>query len=425
MSDQTNQSNFAQAMSSEAGIVSMMNDMGAALASGNVVAMFGGGNPAHIPAVSDTFKATLQAMLHDDQELSAMMGNYDAPRGNAKFISAVKDFLNRHYGLGLSEENIVVTPGSQSGMFMLFNLLAGRHGPRQKKILFPLVPEYVGYADQALEPSAFVSAKPLIEKIGEHEFKYKINFDELEKIEHVTAICLSRPTNPSGNVVSTDELKRLDEIAAARNVPLIIDSAYGLPFPGMMATKTGLFYSERTILSLSLSKIGLPGVRTGIFIGPKEIMNRMAYANAIINLTSAGFGQYLLRPLLDNDEILRLSAEHIQPHYYERAAKAHELIEQHFPKDLPWRLHTHEGSYFFWLWCEGMTLTSRNIYEELKQRGVIVVPGNSFFPGLGGEDWRHASECLRLNIARPDAELEHGIGIVAEVLSAAWQGSVK
>ena len=64
----------------------------------------------------------------------------------------------------------------------------------------PLAPEYIGYADSGLCEHFFVSQKPAIELIGEHQFKYHVDFDALEITKEIAAICVSRPTNPTGNV---------------------------------------------------------------------------------------------------------------------------------------------------------------------------------------------------------------------------------
>jgi valine--pyruvate aminotransferase len=49
-----------------------------------------------------------------------------------------------------------------------------------------------------------------------------------------------------------------------------------------------------------------------------------------------------------------------------------------------------------------------------------VVPGEQFFLGQDVAGWQHAHECLRINFARPDHELEAGIPILAEVIAKAY-----
>jgi valine--pyruvate aminotransferase len=63
----------------------------------------------------------------------------------------------------------------------------------------------------------------------------------------------------------------LSGLAKAHGIPLILDNAYGAPFPGIIFTDAQPFWEPHVILTYSLSKIGLPGTRTGIVIGPPEI----------------------------------------------------------------------------------------------------------------------------------------------------------
>jgi valine--pyruvate aminotransferase len=57
-----------------------------------------------------------------------------------------------------------------------------------------------------------------------------------------------------------------------------------------------------------------------------------------------------------------------------------------------------------------------DFYQKLKQVGVIVVPGCSFFPGLR-QEWQHKQECLRISLTAEDEELEIAMGRLAKALS--------
>ena len=76
-----------------------------------------------------------------------------------------------------------------------------------------------------------------------------------------------------------------------------------------------------------------------------------------------------------------------------------------------------EGAFFLWLWFEGLPITSAELYQRLKARGVLVVPGHYFFPGLAGE-WRHRHECIRMNYAGDDAAVRRGLRLIAEEVRA-------
>src|SRR5574344_1600759 len=129
------------------------------------------------------------------------MINYDGPQGKDQFTAALAALLKREYGWNISAKNIALTNGSQTAFFYLFNLLAGEFASgRNKKVLFPLAPEYIGYADSAL-----------CEELDGRLFKYHVNFSELEVGEDIGLICVSRPTNPTGNVLTDDEIAQLDQ----------------------------------------------------------------------------------------------------------------------------------------------------------------------------------------------------------------------
>jgi valine--pyruvate aminotransferase len=92
------------------------------------------------------------------------------------------------------------------------------------------------------------------------------------------------------------------------------------------------------------------------------------------------------------------------------------------PKDLPWFLHRGEGAIFAWLWLKDLPVTDQEFYQQLKQVGVIVVPGSSFFPGLQ-ENWPHKQQCLRISLTASDEEIAIGMQRLAKVAEQVYQQS--
>ena len=410
-------SEFANRFSAESGIATLMEDLGEALAGDRRVLMLGGGNPAHIPAVQDYFNRRLRYFVDHPREFAQVIGNYDAPRGEKRFIGALADFFNRHYHWGIGPENIVLTAGSQTGFFMLFNSLAGLFpGGARRRILFPMVPEYIGYADVGLSDNLFTAAMPQIETFEDRTFKYHVDFKNLTVDGNTGAICLSRPTNPTGNVMTDHELEQLHAIAEQHDIPLIIDNAYGMPFPDIIFTGATLRWSPRTILCMSLSKLGLPAVRTGIIIAQEDITAAIARMNGIISLALGSFGPAMVQELIESDAILALSRDHIRPFYQERAQLAIRLFQQEL-EGLDYYIHRAEGAIFLWLWFPGLAVTARELYERLKRRNVLIIPGQYFFPGLE-QEWQHMHECIRVSYAMQEDTVTEGIRIIAEEVRA-------
>ncbi len=395
-----------------------MEDLGQALAVNKGMLMLGGGNPAHIPEVESVLKSRMQNILDAAGALGRVIGDYSPPQGDPAFIEAVADLLRREYGWNIGPRNVALTSGSQCAFFMLFNMFAGAaEDGRSKKILLPMCPEYIGYSNLGLAPDFFAATLPSMELIDKHTFKYHIDMDRIAWADEIGAICVSRPTNPTGNVLTDSEMQALIKLARAHDIPLIVDSAYGAPFPNILFSEAQPLWDESVILTLSLSKFGLPGTRTGIVIAREEVIDAIARINAIINLAPANVGSALMLDLFRSGEVLRLAREVIKP-YYE--AKAREAVAQ-LSDELdayPYLLHKPEGAIFLWLWFKDLPITSEILYQRLKDRGVLVVPGHYFFPGMG--EAPQGRECLRITYAQAPEVVEQGLAIVADEVRKAY-----
>ena len=290
-----------------------------------------------------------------------------------------------------------------------------------KHILFPLAPEYIGYADAGIDADLFHAVQPDISFTDAHEFKYRIDFDAVEVTGETGAICVSRPTNPTGNVITDDELAQLEALARRQNIPLIVDGAYGTPFPSLLFTEAKPTWNEQIILCLSLSKLGLPAARTGIVIAAAPTIKALAGINAIMNLATGSFGAMLAEPLVRSGEILSLSRDLVCPFYKAKMQRAVAAFTGAM-EDAPcrWYIHKPEGAMFLWLWFPDLPITSLELYQRLKLRGVLVVSGHYFFPGLPENGWKHRNECLRVTYSQDDERVAEGLRIIAEEVKAVW-----
>jgi valine--pyruvate aminotransferase len=414
-------SRFGNKLGGHAGITQLMDDLGTAMSVNREMLMLGGGNPGQVPAVQSLFRQRMQAILDDGDSFERMVGNYGPPQGDPRFNRALAALLEREFGWPVGPENIALTNGSQSASFMLFNLFAGESDEGEPRdVLLPLAPEYIGYADQGLSEGFFTAARPAIDHLEDHLFKYRVDFDALHVGNHTGAICVSRPTNPTGNVLTDDEITRLVGLAQRHQVPLIIDSAYGTPFPNIIFSRATPFFNENIIVCMSLSKLGLPGVRTGIVIAEPEIIKAVSGINAVLNLTTGGFGPMMALDLIESGEIIKVSRDIIRPFYRGKAEKSMALLLQEL-RGYPFHLHKPEGAIFLWLWFEGLPISCLELYQRLKQRGVLVIPGHHFFPGLEN-DWGHSHECIRVTYSQDQGMVEAGLKVIAEEVKKAYDG---
>lgn len=410
-------SSFGRRFTRHTGAVELMNDLGAAMAAESPPVMLGGGNPAHIPEALEIFRRQFRRVLDDPRDFRRMVADYPDPVGEQTFRTALADMLRRECGWAVGPEHIALTGGSQNGFFLLFNLLAGpRDDGQMRRILLPLTPEYIGYTDLGVTRDLFVARRPAIEHLPDRLFKYHVDFSALDIPEDLAAICVSRPTNPTGNVLTDQELARLRELARRRDIPLIVDCAYGLPFPRIVFSDIQPVWGEDMIVCLSLSKLGLPGIRTGIIVARPEIVSAIGAMNAVTSLAVGSVGPVLVRELAASGELSRLSRDIIQPFYQQRAIQALGWLREAL-NGCEWHVHRPEGALFLWLWLPRLRVTSAELYTRLKARGVLVLSGHHFFPGLeepDGQHWPHRDQCLRITYARDEESVHRGLKVLGE-----------
>ncbi|HMP73984.1 MAG TPA: valine--pyruvate transaminase, partial [Kiritimatiellia bacterium] len=387
---------------------------GGGVGGGGWCLMGGGGTPAHIRGGGGLGGGGWGEILAEGDQVERILGNYDTPQGSPAFLEALAGSLSERYGWSVTPGNLAVVNGSQTAFFYLLNLFAG-----SRRILLPLCPEYIGYADQLLPPGRFVSVAPEVELMGDHRFKYHIDFDRLRVDDSIGAMCVSRPTNPTGNVLTDAEMSRLEGLAGARGVPLIVDNAYGAPFPDIIFNEVEPLWTPNTILVMSLSKLGLPGTRTGIILGPEDLISRISAMHAVAGLANGNIGQAIATPLLRDGRLYEMSREVIRPFYLKKSRQALEWLDAALPGEVPYRIHVSEGALFLWIWFEGLPISSEELYQRLKSRGVLVIPGHYFFYGLEKEH-PHQHRCLRLSYAQGSEVVQQGVAILAEEVRRAY-----
>ena len=169
---------------------------------------------------------------------------------------------------------------------------------------------------------------------------------------------------------------------------------------------------------MSLSKFGLPGARCGIVVANKTIIKAMANLSGIMALSPGGIGPEIVLPLVKSKEIIELSDNVIKPFYQQKSEVAIKLLLSKI-NNKNFRIHKAEGALFLWLWFKDLPITSNELYKRLKGKGLIVVSGHYFFPGLE-QEWQHKNECIRLNYAQDSDVVEKGISILADTINALY-----
>ncbi|MEJ6484814.1 valine--pyruvate transaminase [Nostoc punctiforme UO1] len=381
------------------------------------------GNPLILPEVEQLWR-DCTAKLLASPEYGEVVCRYGSSQGYAPLVEAIANDFNKRYGLNLSDRNILITPGSQTLYFYAVNSFGGYTSSGElKQIVLPLSPDYTGYGGLSLVPKALTAYKPTLD-IDEaaHRFKYRPDFSQLSISENTGCILFSRPCNPTGNVLTEDEVKKIAALAAPYNLPVLIDSAYAPPFPALNFTEMTPVFGDNILHCMSLSKAGLPGERVGIAIGDEKWIEVLECFQANIGLHSSRYGQAIAALAINSGALVEISHTVIRPFYQNKFTVLETSLEQAMPKDLPWFLHRGEGAIFAWLWLQDLPMRDWEFYQLVKQVGVIIVPGSSFFPGLE-EEWAHKHQCFRISLTGTDEEIATAMQRLAKVAEEAYKGA--
>ncbi|MFI9592598.1 valine--pyruvate transaminase [Nonomuraea sp. NPDC052265] len=411
-------SRSGQKMSDMSGLRSIMEDVATSTASGASDWLnLSIGNPAQIKEVIDAWKDLTATVVAEDFAWTS--SRYGPSRGMPAMVEEIVAYFNAHYGWDLTADNVVVGPGSQMLFFIATALFAGQvaDGSFQRLVL-PMTPDYPGYLGLSTDPDGVTGIAPEVELTGDRSFRYAFDFEALERCPEIGMLLLSSPSNPTGRSIDGDELARLIDVARRRDVPLIVDHAYGTPFPRVAASRVAPQWDEHLINCFTLSKAGLPAERIGFAIGPSRYIRAMVsfMANSVLHapqLMQAVAARALSSGLLD-----RLATSVISPFYRARRLYAERLLADLLPDSVNWRLHAGEGGMFCWLWIDHDWFDDMALYRLMKTKKVFVVPGRHFFgkPMSTASAAPHANRCFRISLTADEHVIAEGVARIAEGL---------
>jgi valine--pyruvate aminotransferase len=407
-----------QKMSGVSGVRTILADIAEATRSGDATQWLnlGAGNPARIPEVERFWQELAGETLSGG--LADISGGYGPSRGTDELLDAIVSYFNDKYGWGIDTTNVVVGPGSQMLCFAAAAVFTGPCETGHLKLVLPSVPDYTGYQGLALEHDTVVGVDPSIRLLDDRSFRYDFDLEALHQVESIGMLLVSSPSNPTGRAIDATELSSLVGFARQRQVPLVIDHAYGAPFPRVAATAVEPAWHPEVINCFTLSKAGLPGERLGFAIGPSEAIDSMVACLANSVLHAPQLVQGVLARALRGGRLDALASDVIAPYYRDKRIFAEKLLSASLPEDIPWRMHAADGGLFCWIWVDSEWFDDLVLYEALKREKVSIVPGRYFFPVSQVTPFlrEHASRCFRLSLSAEESVIADAVDRIARAL---------
>lgn len=335
-----------------------------------------------------------EAARHDLDDLLSDPGYH--PGGLPSLRTAIAD----HYtalGLTTSPEQVLVTTGAQQAL-----VLAGDLYLQPQSTVVVETPGWPAALDAFKAAGARLTPVPLDDE--------GLDLQQLAAVLGAQApgLLFTMPSfhNPTGTLMSPARRRRVIEMAAFHDLPVVEDNAHaginhsGTPEPAPMAAFAP---EDAEILTVgSLSKIVWGGLRIGWVRAQRSLIERLARRKALADLGG---------PLLDQAVAARLI-----PHLDDLAAQRSRVLEERFQvlasllrDKLPdWRWHRPAGGANLWVALPGV---NADAFTQLALRhGVELVPGSAMDPARGHDNY------VRIPVTHPLEVLTE----VVSRLARAW-----
>jgi DNA-binding transcriptional MocR family regulator len=218
--------------------------------------------------------------------------------------------------------------------------------------------------------------------------------------------------NPTGSEMSLARRRRLLELAARFQVPVLEEDTYaelrydGEPLPS-------LFSLDRSGCVLHLgtaSKQLFPGFRVGWLAGPEAALRPLSYAKQTADLHTGTFGQWVVARFIAEGRLDRHLVR-MRREYARRRDAMIDALERFAPAGLTWTRP--RGGFYVWCRLPAGVPAARLMTEAARER-VSFLPGAMFSTGSESAGY------VRLNFSNVSPErLREGVQRLARAIAAA------
>ena len=299
--------------------------------------------------------------------LDAQTLGYTDAMGIPQLRARIAEHYQSWYGIEISAERIAVTTGS-SGAFVLA-FLAGFDPGDRVAVAEPGYPCYRNIlSGLGIEPVPIVTSEAS---------RYQPTIELLEAVPGpLDGLILASPSNPTGTMLSADELEALAGYCTARGIRLISDEIYhGITYGERAAT--ALQFTERAVVVNSFSKyFSMTGWRLGWAILPEDMTRSVERLAQNLYISPPSLSQHAALAAFECHDELRANVA--------RYAANRALLLEKLPLAGFERLAPAQGAFYIYADIAGLTNDSKDFCARmLAETGVAATPGIDFDPGRG------------------------------------------
>lgn len=304
--------------------------------------------------------------------------HYTSNRGLPELCSAISLYMERQYNLKYDpKEQIIITVGASEGIDLAMRAILNPGD----EVLVP-EPSYVSYS-----PCIQLSGGVAVGIKTSHELKFKITASAIEAAitPKTRAIIIPYPNNPTGAIMTREDLIPIVELLKKHNIIIISDEIYSeLIYTDSRHVSIAEFKDmyDRTIVINGFSKaFAMTGWRLGFVCGHKDLIAGMLKIHQYTMLCAPIMSQKAALEAITHG--LKYGFRQVEK--MRRAYNRRRRIILSGVREIGLDCFEPEGAFYIFPSIKSTGLTSFEFCERLLQEEkVAVVPGTAFGPSGEG-----------------------------------------
>jgi len=328
--------------------------------------------------------------------------HYASSYGITEFRQKICETTEKSRGFKPDLNQVLVTPGANIAIFYAISCVVDPG----EEIIVP-DPGFPTYYSTIKMCDVIPVRIPLLESN-----KFRMNPKDIENsiTEKTRMIIINSPQNPTGSVMTEEEIKMTYDIAKKHDLFLYSDEIYARMIYKDSAFSSPSIYDkcqERTIISNGFSKaFAMTGWRLGAVIGPSHVIEKM---KLLLETTSS-----CVPPFIQKAGIEAIEGEQTsQKNMYAEYEKRRDLIVNTINSISGLSCITPGGAFYVFVNIKKTGMTSEAFCEYmLEDAGVAMLPGTSFGQfgegfiricyAVGQDEINNAFEKIKKSISRLD-----------------------
>ncbi|MBM2818422.1 MAG: Class aminotransferase [Nitrosarchaeum sp.] len=284
---------------------------------------------------------------------------YGQAQGMPSFREAIAKYSSKKFGVSISRDNIIVSPGARFSVFTTINTLLN---PGDELII--IEPAWPAYKECALNSG--VKVRTIATTL---EGKWEPSIDQIKKVINANTkmIVLNYPNNPTGKILPERLQDEIVNLAIENNLYILSDEIYSQY--AFKNWKSVLCYNyDKSIITQSFSKShAMTGFRIGYAIASSKIINKLSTLQALCLTNVSEPIQYIAMKALEAD--ITNNTNTVQSRINVLTEKA---------KEMKLNFVVPDGAMYIFARVNEEGFNGAEFANNLLKKGLAVAPGEGF-----------------------------------------------